>query len=89
MSSGAFQVMKEAIAAVSDGTDGIHVSFDIDGIDPRHAPGVSTPVSGGLTFREAHLALEMAHETKENGLSLSLLNSILIPMSAHNQPISQ
>ncbi len=62
---GMFKVMKKAISAVADGTSGIHLSFDIDGIDPRHAPGVSTPVSGGLTFREAHLALEMIHETKK------------------------
>lgn len=62
---GMFKVMQQAITAVSDGTDGIHLSFDIDGIDPRHAPGVSTPVSGGLTFREAHLALEMLHETQK------------------------
>ncbi|MFW7380356.1 MAG: arginase [Oligoflexus sp.] len=60
---GMFRVMKDAIAHVSQGTSGIHISFDIDGIDPRHAPGVSTPVSGGLTFREAHLALEMLYET--------------------------
>lgn len=60
---GMFNVMQDAIKQASDGTDGIHVSFDIDGIDPRHAPGVSTPVSGGLTFREAHLALEMLYET--------------------------
>jgi arginase len=60
---GMFKVMQDAIKQVSNGTSGIHVSFDIDGIDPRHAPGVSTPVSGGLTFREAHLALEMLYET--------------------------
>jgi arginase len=60
---GMFRVMQDAIARVSEGTSGIHVSFDIDAIDPRHAPGVSTPVSGGLTFREAHLALEMLYET--------------------------
>lgn len=62
---GMFTVMREAIACASDGTEGIHVSFDIDGIDPRYAPGVSTPVSGGLTLREAHLCLEMLSETKK------------------------
>ncbi len=60
---GMFSVMKEAIAYATDGTVGVHVSFDIDGIDPRYAPGVSTPVSGGLTLREAHLAMEMLSET--------------------------
>lgn len=61
---GMFTVMQDAINRASAGTAGIHVSFDIDGIDPRYAPGVSTPVGGGLTFREAHLALEMLYETK-------------------------
>ena len=60
---GMFHTMTEAIERVSEGTDAIHLSFDVDGIDPQHAPGVSTPVSGGLTFREAHLALEMLYET--------------------------
>ncbi len=60
---GMYQTMTDAIARVSQGTDAIHLSFDVDGIDPQHAPGVSTPVSGGLTFREAHLALEMLYET--------------------------
>jgi arginase len=62
---GMFSVMKEAIVYASEGTAGIHLSFDIDGIDPRYAPGVSTPVSGGLTLREAHLALEMLSETQK------------------------
>ncbi len=62
---GMFSVMREAISYASDGTEGIHVSFDIDGIDPRYAPGVSTPVSGGLTLREAHLAMEMLSETQK------------------------
>jgi arginase len=61
---GMFTVMREAIAHASDGTAGIHVSFDIDAIDPRYTPGVSTPVSGGLTLREAHLAMEMLSETQ-------------------------
>lgn len=60
---GMFHVMQEAIRVASDGTAGIHVSFDIDGIDPAFAPGVSTPVDGGLNFRECHLILEMLHET--------------------------
>ncbi|SMF79065.1 arginase [Pseudobacteriovorax antillogorgiicola] len=64
---GMFRVMKEAIEKVSANTKALHVSFDIDGIDPRYAPGVSTPVSGGLTLREAHLLLEMLYETKKLG----------------------
>jgi arginase len=52
-------VMADAIAIAGQGTGGIHVSCDPDWIDPIEAPGVGTPVRGGATFREAHLALEM------------------------------
>ncbi len=62
---GMFAIMKEAIAVAGDATDGIHLSFDIDAIDPLYAPGVSTPEPGGLSFREAHLALEMLADTKK------------------------
>lgn len=55
-------VIKEAIQIVSDGTDGVHVSFDMDAMDPLHAPGVGTPVIGGLTYRESHLAMELLSE---------------------------
>jgi arginase len=41
------------------GTAGFHLSFDMDFVDPEHAPGVGTPVRGGATYREAHLAMEM------------------------------
>ncbi len=58
-------VMAEAIAVASRGTDGIHLSFDLDGIDPMFAPGVSTPVTGGISYREAHLLLEMLADTKK------------------------
>ncbi len=56
-------IMKDAVAVATKGTSGIHLSFDIDGIDPLYAPGVSTPVTGGLSYREAHLALEMIADT--------------------------
>ncbi len=57
-------VMEEAIKRATNGTAGIHVSFDLDGIDPEHAPGVGTPVPGGLSYREAHLAMEMLADTR-------------------------
>ncbi len=60
---GMHAVMKEAITVVTEGTMGFHVSFDIDGIDPLYAPGVSTPVTGGISYREAHLILEMMADT--------------------------
>ncbi len=41
------------------GTAGFHLSFDMDAVDPQEAPGVGTPVRGGITYREAHLAMEM------------------------------
>jgi arginase len=56
-------VMEEAIKRASTGTAGIHVSFDMDGIDPDFAPGVGTPCPGGLSYREAHLAMEMLADT--------------------------
>jgi arginase len=56
---GLANVMAEAIAVASRNTGGIHVSCDPDWIDPIEAPGVGTPVRGGATFREAHLALEL------------------------------
>ncbi len=57
-------VMKDAIAVAANDTNGIHLSFDIDAVDPLYAPGVSTPVTGGISYREAHLALEMLADTR-------------------------
>ena len=56
-------VMEQAIRRASTGTAGIHVSFDMDGMDPDFAPGVGTPVPGGISYREAHLAMEMLADT--------------------------
>ncbi len=56
-------VIAEAIAVVSSGTAGFHVSLDMDAVDPQEAPGVGTPVRGGITYREAHLAMEMLGDT--------------------------
>ncbi|SDZ12910.1 arginase [Evansella caseinilytica] len=55
-------VMEEAIKHVTRNTDGVHLSLDLDALDPQHAPGVGTPVVGGTTYREAHLAMEMLAE---------------------------
>ena len=52
-------VMSEALRFASDDTNGVAVSLDMDFLDPSEAPGVGTPVRGGVTYREAHLALEM------------------------------
>jgi arginase len=52
-------VMEKAIHAAANGTTGYHVSMDMDWVDPEEAPGVGTPVPGGATYREAHLAMEI------------------------------
>jgi arginase len=52
-------VMEEALWLAGHGTAGYHVSLDMDWIDPEDAPGVGTPVPGGATYREAHLAMEI------------------------------
>jgi arginase len=49
----------EAIAIATNGTAGFHLSLDMDFVDPQYAPGVGTPVRGGATYREAHLAMEV------------------------------
>ena len=52
-------VVDEAIGLASNDTAGVHLSFDLDVVDPEDAPGTGTPVWGGITYREAHLAMEM------------------------------
>jgi arginase len=52
-------VIEQAISTACEGTAGVHVSFDVDVCDPAIAPGVGTPVKGGLDYREAHMAMEM------------------------------
>jgi len=59
---GMTKVMEEAVKYVSNGTDGVHLSLDLDGLDPHDAPGVGTPVIGGISYRESHLAMEILAE---------------------------
>jgi arginase len=59
---GISQVMEKALAIACAGTAGVHVSFDLDVCDPSIAPGVGTPVKGGLDYREAHVVMEMVAE---------------------------
>jgi arginase len=58
-------VMEKSIAAATQGTAGFVVSFDMDVVDPDEAPGVGTPVRGGITFREAHLIMEMISDSRK------------------------
>ncbi len=62
-------VMEKAIKTAANGTAGYHVSMDMDWVDPEEAPGVGTPVPGGATYREAHLAMEIV---ADHGGMLSL-----------------
>lgn len=75
---GMANVIDEAAERVGRGTDGLHVSFDLDVVDPREAPGVGTPVFGGISRREAHLAMEILAQTgRISSLDLVEVNPIL------------
>ncbi|KAB8140454.1 arginase [Chloroflexia bacterium SDU3-3] len=65
-------VMEEAIVHASTGNAGFHLSFDMDAIDPSAAPGVGTPVPGGISYREAHLAMEVVSDSRRM-LSMDLV----------------
>jgi len=67
---GITDVVADAIDVASDGVDGLHVSLDLDWLDPQQAPGVGTPVRGGVTYREAHAAMELVadHAAAGDGL---------------------
>lgn len=76
-------VTREALDIALDGSAGLHISFDLDVVDPSEAPGVGTPVHGGITYREAHLAMEMVAESgRLTSLDLVEVNPIL---DHHNQ----
>ena len=71
-------IMQECIGFATDGTAGFHVSFDLDGMDPRDVPGTGTPVKGGISWREANLLMEMVSDTgKMTSLEVTELNPIL------------
>ena len=66
---GIASIVEQAVNLASRGTAGIHVSFDMDVCDPLIAPGVGTPVKGGLDYREAHMVMEIV---ADSGLLTSL-----------------
>jgi arginase len=72
-------VMRDAVRVVSGPEAGpFHVSFDLDGVDPAHAPGVGTAVPGGLTYREAHFAMELVAETQRmSSMDVVEINTVL------------
>lgn len=61
---GIASIVEQAVAVAGKGTAGIHVSFDMDVCDPLIAPGVGTPVKGGLDYREAHMVMEIVADSK-------------------------
>jgi len=70
--------MEQAIKRALNGTAGIHVSFDLDAMDPDYAPGVGTPSPGGLSFREAHLAMEIiADHGRMTSLDIVEVNPVI------------
>jgi arginase len=75
-------VIAQALAIACDGPGSLHVSFDMDGIDPAEAPGVGTPVRGGLSYREAHLLMEAVAASGALGsLEITEINPILDHMN--------
>ncbi len=75
---GMARVIEEALAIACDGPGSLHVSFDMDGIDPTEAPGVGTPVRGGISYREAHLLMEAVAASGALGsLEITEINPIL------------
>ena len=75
---GIHHVMNEVNRRIGKKVDHLHVSFDLDRVDPVYAPGVGTPVKGGLDYREAHLIMEMVAESKKmRSLELVEVNPIL------------
>jgi len=76
--SGIAAVVEQALAIASEETGGVHVSFDLDVCDPTIAPGVGTPVKGGLDYREAHMVMEMVADSGVlRALDLVEVNPIL------------
>lgn len=71
-------VIQEAIKIATNGTAGFHLSFDVDCMDPREAPGVGTAVRGGTTYREGHLAMELLHDSgKMLAMDITEVNPVL------------
>lgn len=80
---GITEIVEDAVSVASAGTEGIHVSLDLDWLDPKEAPGVGTPVRGGVTYREAHSALEIVAQSGAlRSLEMVEVNPIL---DEHNE----
>ncbi len=75
---GIHKIISKVLKQMKDKVDHIHVSFDLDSVDPSVAPGVGTPIPGGLSYREAHLIMEAIAESKSfSSLEVTEVNPIL------------
>ena len=81
------EIVTEALDIATDGTDGVHVSLDLDWLDPTEAPGVGTPERGGVSYREAHAAMELIAERAADPGRLSSMELVEVNpiLDRHNQ----
>ncbi|RXK49179.1 arginase [Halorientalis pallida] len=84
---GVTEVVTEALDVATDGTDGVHVSLDLDWLDPTEAPGVGTPERGGVSYREAHAAMELISERAADPGRLASMELVEVNpiLDRHNQ----
>ncbi len=78
-------VTRDAVDVATDGTDGLHVSLDLDFIDPSEAPGVGTPVRGGASYREGHTAMEVVSRRAGDALASLELVEVNPILDEHNR----
>jgi arginase len=82
---GVTDVVREAIDVATAGTDALHVSLDMDWLDPAEAPGVGTPVRGGVSYREAHAAMELVYEHAATDLAAFEVVEVNPILDDHNR----
>jgi arginase len=78
-------VVEEAIDVAMAGVDAVHVSLDLDWLDPSQAPGVGTPVRGGVSYREAHVAMELVYEQVGDDIAAMEVVEVNPILDTHNQ----
>jgi len=78
-------VTRDAVEVATDGTEGLHVSLDLDFLDPSEAPGVGTPVRGGVSYREGHTAMEIVSRQAGDALASVELVEVNPILDEHNR----
>jgi arginase len=78
-------VTRDAVDVATDGTNGLHVSLDLDFLDPSEAPGVGTPVRGGASYREGHTAMEIVSRRAGEDLASIELVEVNPILDEHNR----